>query len=114
MHVIRWAVAFVFIVSGVMKWLNPEMAETFAQLRLPFPEQFMWTLAVIEVVCGVMLLINKWVKLAAFALIGIMAAALILTKIPLLSSGLMDFLFAARLDMVMLLLLFGIYHKPAT
>lgn len=107
---VRWAIAYVFIVSGAMKWMNQELANTFIHLGLPFPEQVMMAVAVTEVVCGILILINKGARFAAVPLLGIMAAALILTKIPLISSGFMQFVFAARLDIVMILLLFVLYH----
>ncbi|RWR11873.1 DoxX family protein [Siminovitchia fortis] len=107
---VRWAVAYVFVVSGTMKLMNPELANTFIQLRLPYPEQLMMAVAVTEVVCGILILINRGTRLAVMPLMGIMVAALILTKIPLLSSGFMDFAFGARLDIVMLLLLFVLHN----
>ncbi len=107
---VRWAIAYVFIVSGAMKWMNQELAGTFIQLRLPYPEKLMLAVAVTEVVCGILILINKGARLAAVPLMGIMVAALILTKIPLISSGFMQFAFAARLDIVMILLLFVLYN----
>lgn len=110
MSLVRWAVAYVFIVSGAMKFISPDLANTFTQLSLPYPEQLMTVVAVAEVVCGGLILINKGAKLAAVPLMGIMVAALVLTKIPLISSGMMAFAFAARLDIVMLLLLFVLYN----
>ncbi len=107
---VRWAVAYVFVVSGTMKWMNQELADTFIQLRLPYPEQLMMAVAVTEIVCGFLILINRGARLAAIPLMGIMAAALALTKIPLISSGFMNFAFGARLDIVMLLLLFVLYN----
>lgn len=107
---VRWAVAYVFIISGAMKFLSPDLANTFVQLRLPYPEQLMTAVAVVEIVCGVLILINKGARLATIPLMGIMVAALMLTKIPLYSTGFMKVAFAARLDIVMLLLLFVLYN----
>ncbi|WP_419392842.1 hypothetical protein [Cytobacillus praedii] len=55
---------------------------------------------------------NKQVKNATIPLITIMAAALLLTKIPLLHTGFMPFAFNARLDLIMLVLLFILYKRP--
>jgi uncharacterized membrane protein YphA (DoxX/SURF4 family) len=85
------------------------MAETFIQLNLPYPVRFMHAIAVLEIVCGALIILNKWVKKAAFPLIGIMMGAIILTKLPALSDGFMQFAFQARLDIVMLALLVHLY-----
>ncbi|RST77356.1 DoxX family protein [Siminovitchia acidinfaciens] len=108
---VRWAVAYVFITSGAMKFLSPDLANTFIQLRLPFPKQLIMVVAVVEIVCGILILMNKGARLATIPLMGIMVAALMLTKIPLYSEGFMKFAFAARLDIVMLLLLFVLYNQ---
>ncbi len=102
----RMAVAYVFIVSGMMKFVSPELTQAFIELPLPFPEQLMIIVAMIEIVCGMMLLMKRTSRLATLPLIGIMVAALILTKFTLLQTGFMPFAFQARLDIVMLILLF--------
>jgi putative oxidoreductase len=63
----------------------------------------------LEIVCGILLLVNKAVKNAVVPLIGIMIAAILLTKVPLLHTGFLPFAFSARLDIVMLVLLVYLY-----
>lgn len=111
MTYIRYSVAFVFITSGLMKLLNEQLASTFIELGLPFPVYFMYLVALIELGCGFLILANKQVKTATMPLMLIMVAALILTKIPVLHSGLIPFAFAARLDIVMLVLLVLLYKQ---
>lgn len=108
---IKYSVAFVFITSGLMKLLNEELGNTFIGLGLPYPIYFMNAVALVEIVCGCLILANKHVKTAAIPLILIMIAAIILTKIPLLHSGLVSFAFSARLDIVMLALLAILYKN---
>lgn len=110
MTYIRYSVAFVFITSGLMKLLNEQLASTFIELGLPFPVYFMYLVALIELGCGFLILANKQVKKATMPLMLVMVAALILTKIPVLHSGLIAF--AARLDIVMLVLL-GLLYKQS-
>ena len=108
---IRYAVAFVFITSGVMKLFSTELAEVFIHLGLPFPDIMLYVTAFLEIICGILILLNRSVKNAVILLIGIMIAAIILTKFPLLNSGILPFAFKARLDIVMLLLLYILYKK---
>ncbi|MBS4220156.1 DoxX family protein [Bacillus sp. FJAT-49711] len=106
---IRYAVAYVFIISGLMKLVNEDLGSTFINLGLPFPLYIMYAVAIIEIVCGILILANKMVHHAVIPLIGIMIAALLLTKVPSLNMGFMPFAFNARLDIVMLVLLWVLY-----
>ncbi len=108
---IRYAVAYVFITSGVMKLFSVELAEVFIGLGLPFPDLLLHVTAFLEMICGILILLNRSVKHAVIPLIGIMIAAIFLTKLPLLNGGLLPFAFKARLDIVMLVLLFTLYTK---
>lgn len=108
---IRFAVAYVFITSGLMKLFSTELAEVFIGLGLPFPDILLYVTALLEIICGILILVNRSVKKAVIPLIGIMFAAILLTKLPMLNSGILLFAFKARLDIVMLVLLFVLYSK---
>lgn len=108
---IRFAVAYVFITSGVMKLFSTELAQVFLGLGLPFPVVLLYITAFLEIICGFLILFNCSVKTAVIPLIGIMVAAILLTKIPMLHDGILPFAFKARLDFVMLVLLFILYSK---
>ncbi|MDZ5474086.1 hypothetical protein SM124_20390 [Bacillus sp. 31A1R] len=56
---------------------------------------------------------DKEVKRATVPLIIIMIGAILLTKVPILHTGLVQFAFSARLDIVMLVLLFILYHRSS-
>lgn len=107
---IRYVVAYVFITSGFMKLTSPELANTFIKLGLPYPHLLINIVILLEIVCGIFILINKGVQNAAIPLIVIMIAAIILTKVPTLHTGLLPFAFNARLDLVMLTLLIILYN----
>jgi putative oxidoreductase len=111
LEILRYAVAYVFIISGIMKLLNETIATHFMNLGLPYPQQTMYIVALLEVGCGILIIIKKWVKYASMPLIFIMIGAILITKVPLLHTGLLNFFFQARLDIVMLALLLIIYHK---
>lgn len=106
---IRITVAYVFITSALMKLMGTEVTKHFLGLGLPYPHMMLKLVILLEMVCGILLLVNKAVKNAVVPLIGIMIAALLLTKVPLLDTGLLPFAFGARLDIVMLVLLVYLY-----
>ncbi len=111
---IRYLVAYVFITSGTMKFVSVELSSTFLNLGFPYPIYFKNTVAIIEIVCGIFIFLNKRVKYTSIPLIAIMIGALLTTKAPLLQTSLISFAFQARLDIVMLallILLFQNYHR---
>ncbi|WP_354669996.1 DoxX family protein [Paenibacillus sp. BSR1-1] len=110
-NLIRFAVAYVFITSGLMKLMSAELASSFLRLGLPYPYIVLKVVILLEIICGLLILVNKAVKNAVIPLIGIMIAALILTKLPTLNTGLLQFAFNARLDIVMIVLLFYLYKR---
>lgn len=73
----------------------------------------MYVIALIEMICGIFILFNKWTRIATIPLMVIMLAALLLTKIPTLHSGFIQFAFNARLDIAMLVLLFLIFSQSS-
>lgn len=111
--IIRYVVAYVFITSGIMKIVNEDLSTVFVNLRLPYPLMMMYIVALVELVAGVLIFANRSIKLVVIPLIGIMIAALILTKLPSFHSGFLHFAFNARLDIIMLVLLWMLYkYKP--
>ncbi|MCM3764863.1 DoxX family protein [Neobacillus niacini] len=111
MNLIRYTVAFVFIVSGLMKLLNADLANHFLNIGLPYPELLLKIVILLEIGCGALILASKYVKNAVIPLIAIIIAAILLTKLPLLTSGILLFAFNARLDIVMLVLLIALYKR---
>ncbi len=107
---IRYAVAYVFITSGLMKLLNSEMAGNFLSLGLPYPQIMLHLVIILEIGCGIMILLNKSVKSAVIPLMAIMTAALVLTKLPALQTGILQFCFNARLDLTLFVLLIILYR----
>ena len=103
---IRYAVAYVFITSGFMKIVSTETANHFLGLGLPYPHIMLYLIIILEIGCGICILVNKGVQNATVPLIAIMIGAIVLTKLQSLHTGLLQFAFAAKLDVVMLCLLF--------
>ena len=77
--VIRLMLALIFLISGPMKLLVPQLAEAWSgQLiaaQLPFYELSRWTVPFLELLLGVVLAIGILVRPAAIAVIGIMVVA---------------------------------------
>lgn len=108
---IRFAVGFVFITSGSVKLLVPSFKEVFTNLGLPLPEIFLFILAIVEICCGAVVVVNMFVKQATMILTMIMIGALAIAKLPVLfHEGLPLFIFESRLDVTMLLLLFVLWR----
>lgn len=112
-NLIRYAVAYVFITSGVLKLISVELAQTFIRLGLPYPDLMLYVVAFLEIICGILIVMNRNVKNAVIPLIGIMIAAILLTKLPTIHTGILQFAFNVRLDIVMIVLLFILYKKSA-
>ncbi|GAB3797917.1 DoxX family protein [Virgibacillus kimchii] len=108
---ICYAVGYVFIASGILKFLDESFRGMFFQLGLPFPETTLFLVALAEFACGMLIAGRMYLKLAVPPLILIMFGALYITKIPiLLNEGILKFAFEARLDIVMLILLLLIWQ----
>ncbi|MCH6267060.1 MULTISPECIES: DoxX family protein [Neobacillus] len=111
MNLLRYSVAYVFIISGLMKLLNTDLANYFLSLGLPYPQLMLKLVILLEIGCGALILAGKAVKNAVIPLIAIMIAAILLTKLPTINTGLLQFAFNARLDIVMLVLLIALYKR---
>ncbi|WP_405100061.1 DoxX family protein [Oceanobacillus sp. FSL H7-0719] len=112
---ICYAVGYVFITSGISKLVVHDFKGMFANLGLPYPELILFLVAILELSCGLLIASRMYIKQATPPLILIMIVAIILTKVPNISSnGLLSFAFEARLDIVMLILLFLVWKHGET
>lgn len=59
---IRYLVAYVFLISGIMKLISEDLGNYFTSLGLSYPIQIMYFVAITEIVCGIFILANKWIK----------------------------------------------------
>jgi uncharacterized membrane protein YphA (DoxX/SURF4 family) len=103
---IRLLVGLVFLSEGIQKFMFPEIrgAGRFEAIGLPAADFLGYFVGSFEIICGVLVLLGTYTRLAVLPLITIMVVALISTKIPiLLNSGLWEMAHAARTDLSMLL-----------
>lgn len=108
---ICYAVGYVFIVTGLVKLLFDDFQVIFSSMEIPYPATVLLLIAIVEIVCGALIAGGYYVKEASIPLIIIIVGAIILTKLPVLTGqGFFQFLFVARLDIVMLILLFLLFN----
>lgn len=115
---VRIAVGVVFASEGIQKFLFPDAlaAGRFAKIGIPAPEVMGPFVGVVEIVCGALLLLGLFTRLAAVPLIVDMLVAIASTKIPILlghgylsfagpsaKPGFWSMLHEARTDLSMLL-----------
>lgn len=103
---VRLALAGVFVSEGLQKFLFPQALGVgrFATIGIPAPEVMAPFVAVCEIVCGVLVLIGLFTRLAALPLVVDMIVAIATTKLPiLLERGFWSMAHEARTDWAMLL-----------
>lgn len=116
---VRLLVGSIFVSEGLQKFILPALRGPgrFAEIGFPAPEFFGYGVGLIEVICGLLLLVGLYTRWAAVPLIVIMVGALFTTKLPILlgegfgpfvvremeTYGLWAMLHAARTDWAMLL-----------
>jgi putative oxidoreductase len=102
---IRFAVGWVFLTAGSLKFIDPGQYGTgrFVNLGFPVPELLGPLVGGFEVLCGALVLAGLFTRLAAVPLIVIMTVAIAATKVPTLAEeGFWTFMNDARLDVAML------------
>jgi uncharacterized membrane protein YphA (DoxX/SURF4 family) len=82
---IRLAVGLVFLPEGVQKLVFPELLGSgrFAGIGIPFPSVSGPFVGWVELVCGSLILLGLFTRLAAVPLIVTMVVAIVSTKIPI-------------------------------
>jgi uncharacterized membrane protein YphA (DoxX/SURF4 family) len=110
---IRLYVGAVFLFEGIQKFLHPDQLGTgrFHKAGIPAPGFFAPLDGVFEIVCGGLILVGLFTRLAAVPMIVNMLGALLITKLPVLwgdaplfkdTSGWWDFIHESRTDVAQL------------
>ncbi len=83
---IRLIVGPVFVSEGIQKFILPAARGVgrFTDIGLPWPGVLAYTVACLEVVCGLLVLAGLFTRRAALPLFAIMVVAIVTTKIPIL------------------------------
>jgi len=103
---IRWMVGLVFFSEGIQKWIQPDLrgAGRFEQIGLPAPELLGYLVGSTEIICGLLIVLGYFARVAVLPLLIIMVVALLSTKLPiLLEEGFWYAAHAVRTDFCMIL-----------
>lgn len=82
---IRLSVGLVFLPEGIQKLIYPDILGTgrFKGIGIPFPDLMGPFVGWVELICGLLILLGLFTRLASIPLIVIMVVAFISTKIPI-------------------------------
>ncbi|WP_316633100.1 DoxX family protein [uncultured Flavobacterium sp.] len=103
---VRLIVGAVFFSEGIQKFLFPDTlgAGRFAKIGLPSPEFLGSFVGFFEILCGALILIGLFTRLASIPIIIIMLVAIATTKTEVLKSeGFWEMLHGSRTDWAMFL-----------
>ena len=75
-----------FFPEGIQKLIFPDIlgAGRFANIGIPYPELMGPFVGIVEIVCGALIILGLFTRLAAIPLIVIMIVAIVSTKVPIL------------------------------
>ncbi|HEX4038435.1 MAG TPA: DoxX family protein [Acidobacteriaceae bacterium] len=103
---IRILVGWVFVSEGIQKFLFPAALGwgRFAKIGLPDPHMLAPVVGVVEVGCGLLILLGLFTRFAAIPLLAVIGVAIWKTKIPILhAQGVWAMVHEARTDFSMAL-----------
>jgi putative oxidoreductase len=114
---VRLAVGLIFATQGFLKFADPNMGvNRFARIGFHNPLFLAHFVGAFEMVCGVLVLLGLWTRIATVPLLIVICTAIVTTKIPELSRANQGFWYMvsdARADFAMLCcLLFLIVCGP--
>lgn len=104
--IIRFIVGIVFLSEGVQKFLFPLIrgAGRFEKIGLPYPEFIGSFVGTFEILCGILILIGLFTRLASIPTLIIMIVAIATTKVEVLAiDGFWQMMHGSRTDWAMFL-----------
>jgi putative oxidoreductase len=104
----RVVVGLIFLSEGLQKYLTPDVTGVGRFAKIGFSNPLFWSYFTgsFEIVCGILVLIGLFTRLAAFPLLIIMIVAFVATKFPILTEkGFWAFAHESRTDFAMTTLL---------
>ena len=83
--IVRWLAGVVFLLEGIKKFLFVAQwgAGRFARIGIPHPQFFGPFVGVVEIVCGLLLILGLFTRFASFALLIDISVAILTTKVPI-------------------------------
>lgn len=106
LFLIRLPVGLIFLTQGILKFLDPNMGVSrFTRIGFSHPYFTAHFVGCFEIICGGLVLLGLWTRLACLPLLIVITTAIITTKIPELSrpgQGVWYMISDARTDFAML------------
>jgi uncharacterized membrane protein YphA (DoxX/SURF4 family) len=106
LFLVRLPIGLIFLTQGVLKFLDPNMGVLrFTRIGFPHPYFTAHFVGCFEIICGGLVLLGLWTRLACLPLLIVITTAIITTKIPELSrpgQGVWYMISDARTDFAML------------
>ena len=83
--IIRLLVGWVFLVEGILKFVLPQElgAGRFTAIGIPMPQLMGPFVGVVEIICGALVLLGLFTRLAAIPLLIDISVAIVSTKVPI-------------------------------
>jgi|ERR1019366_369334 uncharacterized membrane protein YphA (DoxX/SURF4 family) len=103
---IRLMVGAVFLTEGIQKFLFADQLGVgrFAKIGLPWPQVLAPLVGSFEIVCGTLVILGLFTRLATLPLLAVISTAIVTTKIPMLAhDGFWKMAHESRVDFSMLL-----------
>lgn len=103
---VRILVGWVFVSEGIQKFVFPAQLGVgrFEKIGIPSPHVMAPFVGSVEIVCGSLLLIGLFTRVAVVPLLGVILVAIATTKLPMIAkTGIWSMLHEARTDFSMLL-----------
>jgi uncharacterized membrane protein YphA (DoxX/SURF4 family) len=80
---VRIAVGLIFFTQGILKYIDPNLGVVrFTRIGFPHPYFTAHFVGTFEILCGFLLLIGLWTRLASIPLFVVITTAIATTKIP--------------------------------
>ena len=80
---VRIAVGLIFFTQGILKYIDPNMGVVrFTRIGFPHPYFTAHFVGTFEVLCGLLVLLGLWTRLASIPLLIVITTAIATTKVP--------------------------------
>jgi len=109
---VREVVGLVFLTEGIQKYLFPELLGPGRFVKIGFSDPAFWAYftGIFEIICGSLILLGLFTRLASIPPFIIMVVAFVTTKWPLLiEKGIWPFMHEYRTDFAMTILLIYLF-----